>query len=64
MNEDTGDGLVISVNSWGYTNSSGMAGPMLDDLFSTASCLFAKAESTNLGDVSSTDGYAGVIGCP
>lgn len=65
MDEGTGTGPVISVNSWGYTTSSGMAGPMLDDGVSTASCLFETAESTEWGNVSSVDGYAGVsVSCP
>lgn len=36
-----GSGPVISVNSWGYTSSPGMAGPTLYD--SSASCLFGEA---------------------
>lgn len=57
MDEIEGTGPVVSVNSWGYTTSPGMAGPMLD---STASCLFDVAESFSFGEVSSADGYAGV----
>jgi hypothetical protein len=56
MDESTGTGQVVSVNSWGYTTSPGMAGPMLD---STASCLFVKAENFKFKDVSSVDGKAG-----
>ena len=37
-----GSGTIISVNSWGYTNQPGMAGPPLAG--STASCLFTAAE--------------------
>jgi hypothetical protein len=64
MNESTGIGPVISVNSWGYTTLPGMAGPKLHDGASTASCLFNKAETTGL-DGTYEDGYAGVsIVCP
>ncbi len=56
MDESTGIGPVISVNSWGYTTSPGMAGPMLD---STASCLLNTAENTGWEGLSA-DGYAGV----
>jgi hypothetical protein len=40
-----GNGPIVSVNSWGYTNSPGMAGPRL--VGSSASCVFdvAKAQS-------------------
>ena len=31
MDETSGDGLIISVNSWGYNGSPGMAGPKLSD---------------------------------
>ena len=37
MDESTGIGTIISVNSWGYTNSPGMGGPPLD---TTAKCVF------------------------
>ena len=30
MDTGTGTGPIISVNSWGYTNQPGMAGPLLD----------------------------------
>jgi hypothetical protein len=64
MNEETGIGPVISVNSWGYTTLPGMAGPKLDG-GSTAGCLFATAENTAWVDVSSADGSAGVNeSCP
>jgi hypothetical protein len=54
-----GDGPVISVNSWGYTNSPGMAGPKLSG--SSASCVFGVATSTPLtGVVPTTDGDEGV----
>jgi hypothetical protein len=37
---DTGDGPIISVNSWGYTGQPGMAGPYLD---ASALCTFGAA---------------------
>jgi hypothetical protein len=37
-----GNGPIISVNSWGYTNQSGMGGPVLDP---QASCLFNVAKT-------------------
>ena len=42
---NAGEGPIISVNSWGYTNSPGMAGPRLAG--TTAGCVFgvAKAQS-------------------
>ncbi len=39
----TGDGPIISVNSWGYTTSPGMAGPKLSG--TSAQCLFTAAKS-------------------
>ena len=38
---DSGNGLLISVNSWGYTSSPGMAGPKLHG--TSASCVLATA---------------------
>lgn len=57
MDTGTGSGPVISVNSWGYTNSPGMAGPKLVD--TSAECIYfsAKTESFDLG--SDYDGDAG-----
>jgi hypothetical protein len=42
MDEGTGSGPIISVNSWGYTNQPGMAGPLLDG---SAACVFAQANN-------------------
>ena len=42
MDEAVGTGPIVSVNSWGYTNQPGMAGPFLEG---TAACVFAAAES-------------------
>lgn len=39
----TGSGPVVSVNSWGYTGSPGMAGPKLSG--TSASCLFDAAQT-------------------
>ena len=40
-----GAGPIVSVNSWGYTNQPGMAGPKLSG--SSAGCLFDKAKTTS-----------------
>lgn len=50
MDEGTGSGPIISVNSWGYTFQSGMAGPKLHD--NSAEGMFALAQTT---DLSTTD---------
>jgi hypothetical protein len=60
-----GSGSLVSVNSWGYTNSPGMAGPKLSG--TSASCVFALAKSTGFASVPTTDGNEGAIlsgGCP
>lgn len=46
MDEGSGYGPIISVNSWGYTFQSGMAGPKLHD--NSASSLFEFAQGTDL----------------
>ena len=56
MNMTTGNGPIISVNSWGYTNQSGMAGPKLSG--TSAECVFARAKSSDFGAFA--DGEAGV----
>jgi len=50
----TGDGPIISVNSWGYTNQPGMAGPKL--VGTSASCVFGAAQTNGLaaGNVAKT----------
>jgi hypothetical protein len=63
----SGNGPIISVNSWGYTTGPGMAGPKL--FGTSASCLFNKAKATAFGAVPATDGNEGVVvdpatGCP
>jgi hypothetical protein len=60
--EPTGDGPIISVNSWGYVGSPGMAGPILDGSTS-AKCVFTEAEGIAFGSISSTDGNAGAVVC-
>jgi len=63
MDKATGSGPIISVNSWGYTNSPGMAGPKL--VGTSASCVFTNAKNTSFDSVASTDGNAGkVVTCP
>ena len=57
MNLQTGDGPIMSVNSWGYTNQDGMAGPKLWN--TSASCVFTAAKSSSLG-TTFADGEAGV----
>jgi len=53
-----GTPFVMSVNSWGYTGSPGMAGPKLNG--NSASCLFDVATSTPFNTVLASDGDAGV----
>jgi len=43
MNESTGTGPIVSVNSWGYTNQPGMAGALLD---ASAQCTFGVAATS------------------
>jgi hypothetical protein len=60
-----GTGSLISVNSWGYTNQPGMAGPKLSG--TSASCVFSFAKSTTFASVPMTDGNEGATfsgNCP
>lgn len=59
MDEATGTGPLMSVNSWGYTTSDGMAGPFLNG--TTAECLFDAAKTGNLGLSGNPDGQQGLI---
>ncbi len=60
---DFGDGPIISVNSWGYTTSPGMAGPKLFE--TSASCVFEKAKGALFNSVPTSDGNAGIVQtCP
>jgi hypothetical protein len=56
MDVTSGTGPIISVNSWGYTNRPGMAGPKLSG--TTASVVFACAK--NYAPASLADGDAGL----
>ena len=61
FNTSTGNGPIISVNSWGYTGQPGMAGPKLSG--TSAACVFAVAKSAAMGTF--PDGQAGVkANCP
>lgn len=56
-----GTGDVISVNSWGYTNWPGMAGPKLSG--TSASCVFGQATSYAMFEAG--DGDSGIkVSCP
>ena len=58
----SGRGPVISVNSWGYTNSPGMAGPKL--VSTSAECVFTMA-TLGAAPASTADGEAGTaVSCP
>lgn len=59
MNENTGSGPIISVNSWGYTTSDGMAGPFLSG--TTAECVFDAAKTAPLSLASNPDGQQGFV---
>jgi len=59
--QDATDNAIMSVNSWGYTTSPGMAGPKL--LGNSAECLFDVAESSPFIADSVSQGDAGYIGC-
>jgi len=63
---DVGDkGQIMSVNSWGYTTSPGMAGPKLYRDQSSAECVFATARDgyfTAALEAAGSQGY--VVTCP
>lgn len=61
---NAGNGPIISVNSWGYTDQPGMAGPKLYG--TSAACVFEQAKSSNLASFdSASDGNAGTpVSCP
>ena len=59
MDEATGTGPLMSVNSWGYTTSDGMAGPFLNG--TTAQCLFDAAKTASLGLSGNADGQQGLV---
>lgn len=63
MNVSTGNGPIISVNSWGYTSSPGMAGPKLVN--TSAQCVFTQAQLGTITPTSLLDGDAGnIVTCP
>lgn len=64
MDIATGEGPIVSINSWGYNGESGMYGPPL--FGNSAECLFQKAENTGLTSLDTAgEGDAGVIvTCP
>ncbi len=57
MSVGTGFGDIVSVNSWGYTGSPGMAGPKLNG--TSASCIFEVAKNTAFPVTAPADGAAG-----
>lgn len=59
MDMATGSGPIISLNSWRYTSSPGMAGPKLSS--TSAGCIFVESQSVNFSSVPITDGDAGVV---
>jgi hypothetical protein len=62
LNEGTGNGPVISVNSWGYTTSPGMAGPKLSG--TSAQCVMDAARINSFPS-NPRDGDAGYdVTCP
>jgi hypothetical protein len=54
---NSGNGPVISVNSWGYTTSPGMAGPRLNG--TSAQCIYGTAATANFELVPTGAGNAG-----
>jgi len=56
MDETTGSGSIISVNSWGYDGLPGMGGPLLT---TTAKCVFGAAET-----LAPTEARGVVATCP
>jgi hypothetical protein len=61
MDVASGNGPVISVNSWGYTTSPGMAGPKLYG--SSAQCVYGEANALDWSEVGTADGDAGHETC-
>jgi hypothetical protein len=58
MDPASGAGPIISVNSWGYTTSPGMAGPFLDR--TSAQCLLGWAVVVDFAAIPATEGEAGL----
>jgi hypothetical protein len=65
QNMTNGTGPIVSVNSWGYTSSPGMAGPKLNTSApSTASCVMAAAKTGSVA-ANAAAGDAGIkASCP
>jgi hypothetical protein len=62
LNESNGTGPIISVNSWGYATSPGMAGPKLNG--TSAQCLLDAARNNAFAG-GAADGDAGyAVTCP
>ena len=59
MDEATGTGPLMSVNSWGYTTADGMAGPKLNG--TTAECLFEASKTAPLSLGANPDGQQGLV---
>lgn len=59
MNTATGNGSIISVNSWGYTSQPGMAGPKL--VGTSAECVFNVAKTEAIPTTPPMDGNAGTV---
>lgn len=59
MDLTTGSGSIMSVNSWSYTTSSGMAGPQL--VGTSAECLLVEAKGVSFSSIEMTDGEEGLV---
>jgi PKD repeat protein len=57
--DSNGSGPLISVNSWGYNTSDGMAGPFLSG--TTAQCVFDAAKLGDLNIANNPDGSQGLV---
>jgi hypothetical protein len=51
---DSGNGPIVSVNSWGYTNQPGMAGPKLSG--TSAGCVFTLAKTQSISTAETSRG--------
>ena len=58
MDTTAGTGPIISMNSWGYTNQPGMAGPKL--VGTSAACVFGAAKVGPIPSTTQLDGDAGI----
>lgn len=62
FNVGTGNGPIMSVNSWGYTGQPGMAGPKLSG--TSAACIYGVAKSAAFGTFADGDAGVKVSSCP